>query len=651
MRSFLSCCLLAMLLTPIMGQPKTFLSHPPLRIAPEPEKRPRNAGPGYFVSAKIGDNENDGSEKHPWKTINHALQQLKAGDTLYLREGTYYEQIYLALVGTEKSPITIRAYPGEHAIVDGGWQEFFSSPETSWEPVGDHYRSRKTYKNIRNVIGSFGDSMIGLQTYYHKQDFLSKGEFVDWQDWDNRDKTDLKPIYLGPGLWYDHSSGHIHARLAHTHLPKPATNYRGVTDPRKVPMVLSPFNALPLMIDRAKHIRLQDITIRGGGYHTIKMAQAVDIVEDNVTVWCGTYGISSFGTGPFRFTHSGLYGNVAPWTFRGDGSKRDYPGRPHRNISRLNTHALLVIDSGRESSVYATPYNDFWEIDHSEFTDAHDALYLGAINLKFHHNLIENMQDDGIYLSPMYYRHRLEKTDPQLYIYQNVFRQQLTALAFGGPQPYSRDTVYIFRNLFDLRQPVPTGRPSAKRAEPGFSYGRILGDHGSPPWSNMRIYHNTFIQRGPARYADMETNGHTAAKLGREVFNNIFYHSARLPGFIGPNTEDKAVSDGNLYWSPTAKAGQKTTLFSRFRKSTKFTASKSLYPAGSTTHSIVVDPKFVSVQENAERNDYRLGKNSPALNSGVAIPKDWPDPIRKADAGQPDLGALPLGVKMWKVGR
>src|SRR5581483_156268 len=170
------------------------------------------------------------------------------------------------------------------------------------------------------------------------------------------------------------------------------------------------FQSIPLHVDGAKHVRFQDLVIRGAGYTAILLDQVEDVEFDNVTVWCGTYGIRASGTRSLRFVHSALYGSVAPWTFRSDGSKRDYPGSPHRNLSRLNTHALLEIESGRESSVYATPQNDLWEIAHSEFTDAHDGLYLGAINVNFHHNLIENLQDDGLYLSPMYLRHRLDKT-------------------------------------------------------------------------------------------------------------------------------------------------------------------------------------------------------------------------------------------------
>ena len=69
------------------------------------------------------------------------------------------------------------------------------------------------------------------------------------------DKTsDVKSVYCGPGLWYDPATQRIHARLAHTHLPKVA-NYQGVTDPRRVPLLVVPANSTPLFLDGARHLR------------------------------------------------------------------------------------------------------------------------------------------------------------------------------------------------------------------------------------------------------------------------------------------------------------------------------------------------------------------------------------------------------------
>lgn len=600
----------------------------------------------YYVDGTRGDDTASGSQDRPWRSAQTAVTRLKAGDTLVLRAGVYYERLYVALAGTEHKPITIRSAPGERVVIDGSLAEFFTQPATTWEPdpagVKDEYRTVRAYPNLRTVVAQFGDSMIGLQTYYHHQDLAAKSELVDWADWDKTRESDMRPIYLGPGLWYDSQSSRLHARFSHTHLPEIA-NYQGETDPRKLPLVVAPFNSVPLHVDGGEHLVFQDLEIRGGGYTTVVLDHATHCTFRNVTIWCGTYGIRASRTQHLHLDHSRLYGNLAPWSARADASKRDYPDRPHRNLSRLNTHALMEIEAGRESSVYFSPQNDHWHIEHCHLADAHDGVYLGGMNARFHHNLVENLQDDGLYLSPMYLRHKLDKTKPQIHVHENVFRQLLTAIAFGGTEPDADDEIYIYRNLFELRLPVFTARPSTRKAESSFSTGNLMGDHGSPPWPAIYFYHNTVVSQEQRRDADMSTTATSRAPQPHRVFNNIFWHVAKLPSFMPPTPAELVVSDGNVYWSSGTdeKVGQ--AMFERYRKSPAFAENQKLYAPGSSTNSRYAQPF-------ADPQVLQLQAGSPALDAGVSIPSEWLDPLRTRDKGLPDVGALPLGVDRSVIG-
>jgi hypothetical protein len=111
---------------------------------------------------------------------------------------------------------------------------------------------------------------------------------------------------------------------------------------------------------------------------------------------------------------------------------------------------------------------------------------------------------------------------------------------------------------------------------------------------------------------------------------------------LGPDPAENVIADGNLYWSPAA--GNAAGFFDRFRKSEQFAQSRQLYPRGSAAHCQVADPGFVKADADAAgQNDYRLQPGSPAIDAGVALPADWPDPLRDADAGVPDVGATPQG--------
>ena len=625
-------------------------SHPPLRSAPAPSNRPLADGPGFFVDARRGDDGNDGRKEKPWRTINHALLRVKAGDTLYLRGGTYHEHVTMSLVGRDMAPLTIRSFPGEQAILDGAFREFFEAPAAAWEPhgkSGGEYRSKRTYPNLRDVMGSFGDSLIGLHTYHHAKDLRAANELWDWEDWSNTKGSDIKPLYCGPGLWYDRDTGYIHVRLAQTHIAD-IVNYRGETDPRKLPLVIAPFRSVPLLLDGARQVRFQDLVIRGGGYDTIVLRQCADVEFDNVTVWCGTYGMRITGTHRLKLFRSALHGNVPPWTFRVDTSLRSYPGRPYRDLTRFGTHALLVPEAGREFEVFSLPINDDWEIAYCDFTDGHDGVYLGGVNVRFHHNRVFDLQDDGIYLSPMY--SRIGRGRAEIHCYQNFIGRCLTALAFGGPEKVTEDTVYLYRNVVDLRAPVQMGRPSVKQPKSRLAFGHVMSDHGSPPWSAMRIYHNTFIAHA-GRRSDMGLLGAAHADRPRRVFNNILLQLTALPRLTLPDADLNAQADGNLYGSLGLDAKQAANFFTKYRASPAFEKSKKGYPPGFEKNALVGDPRLVKIgAEKSATDDYRLQAGSPAVAAGVVLPADWPDPLRKQDKGRPDIGALPLRAQPLHVG-
>ena len=71
----------------------------------------------YYV-AKNGSDSNPGTEASPWLTISKAASTLTAGDTVYVKAGTYAEQVVPANSGSAGNYITYEAYPGDTVIVD-----------------------------------------------------------------------------------------------------------------------------------------------------------------------------------------------------------------------------------------------------------------------------------------------------------------------------------------------------------------------------------------------------------------------------------------------------------------------------------------------------------------------------------------------------
>lgn len=72
----------------------------------------------YYVSTG-GDDENAGTEEKPFRTMQKAAEIMAAGDTCFVRGGTYRETIKLKSSGVKDKPIRFIAWPKETVIVSG----------------------------------------------------------------------------------------------------------------------------------------------------------------------------------------------------------------------------------------------------------------------------------------------------------------------------------------------------------------------------------------------------------------------------------------------------------------------------------------------------------------------------------------------------
>ena len=74
-----------------------------------------------YVDGTNGSDTNNGlGLTTSWKTIQKAVSNAKPGDTIFVRSGTYNENIIVSISGTASSPITLTSYPGETVVLNGG---------------------------------------------------------------------------------------------------------------------------------------------------------------------------------------------------------------------------------------------------------------------------------------------------------------------------------------------------------------------------------------------------------------------------------------------------------------------------------------------------------------------------------------------------
>jgi parallel beta-helix repeat protein len=97
----------------------------------------------YYVATN-GLDSYPGTIDRPWRTIQKAANTVVAGDTVYIRGGTYHERVSFSRSGTASQYITFRNYPNETVIVDGS-VDF--SGTGRWEAYsGNIYRTKPDYQ-------------------------------------------------------------------------------------------------------------------------------------------------------------------------------------------------------------------------------------------------------------------------------------------------------------------------------------------------------------------------------------------------------------------------------------------------------------------------------------------------------------------------
>jgi hypothetical protein len=629
-----------------------FASHTPPRPLPIANNRPLAAGPAKFVDANKGNDDAAGTEQAPWKSLTHAVKQLKPSDTLYLRGGTYYEHVTI-----EHAPalITIRGYPGELAIIDGGLREFFESPATAWEEVKDgatgEFRSTKEYPILAtkpestNIMGNFGDSWIPLQGYKFLGDLRSDNPY-----WNVENKVGGESfVYCGPGLFFNTESNRIHCRLAHTKLPGlNEDNYRGETDPRKLPLVVTAgWGHSPLRVVGCSVIKLQDLVLRGSVTAALEIENCREIELSGLSIHGGNAAVRVVNTYGLLMCDSAVRGIAAPWTFRGS--------LKYRAVEARLFSANRWEPTGKDS-------RKFW-IQNCEFTDSVDGIFLGNVSdWVFRHNLVDNISDDGLFLTSGTAYDGSVVGGPGQVTY-NRFSRILTTFAFGVGHGRQRvlaegkkqtgEPITIQHNVFDFRRPVhyrwPNGPDDKQELD---SYGRFAGDHGGPAWEPMIISNNTILSGDPPRY-DYLTDGLGRAMghgTTRRVYNNIVCQTQGVVGSTLPDPNADFEGHHNLAWSMTD--GEKLApLFEKYRKSAAFEASKKKQGSGWTADDLFEPPGFVSYSADWRQiADVRIKPDSPAANSGWQKSLEPTARGKAVMVGAPYRGALAVDSQPWSVG-
>jgi hypothetical protein len=678
----------------------------------------------YYVSL-AGDDTNSGTDvTQPFRHVQRGVDELSApGDVLKIRGGTYVESVIVdGKVGdnNDSGLIRIESYEGELVRIDAGYRpedagaiRFRNTPNGLWRladgELGElgEYVSRLEFDwNKDNQLnrGAFVDVMpyTRLICYSNINDLRSTnerygrllegealdgplivdedGEFITVDVGMSTSKVKRPWVYMGPGIFHNPDDNRVHIRLAPTsHGVVGLSEYQGETDPNNLSLSLSRESTSTLTLRNCRHVALRDLSVRFGA-ETIRVQGCQGVQFDHVRIYAGGKGVELANTpqpvSDIVFSDCEFDGGVPPWFFRTDekGGYRfkDADGAPiQQNKLGAGTSGLLFAGPTDGASGI--------EIHHCEFSHGHDLQLVGD-DFRFHHNWVDNMQDDALAVG-----FGLNSGD----IFCNVITRCQTAMSFAGSVvggPYR-----IFRNLFDLRQPVaairlrPANDLDANDGQtPPFRFGQMYKGSDDVDDGPIDFFQNTCLLKAQAGKAAFQLYHPSIPDGPRRSFNNIIVDIEPFPltqkrttAFVPTFVPGPWPSDGNCYFrigpffdnaGPDRSGllrhegftfGGKTfppALYedlSEFRAPADgsapsyFAESKVFYSPGYEGNSVDTDPAFRTFQPGGEwdaDDDLRLRENSLAKNAGVvlsAFPVSPPiiDPFGPP-SGRPDMGCF-----------
>ena len=141
------------------------------------QKQQLNSDKKIFYVATNGIDSNPGTFEQPFKTIQKAASVLKAGETVYIRKGTYRENIRPQNSGTKGNSINYVAFAGEEVVVSaleelGDWETHDGSiVKTQWKSQFEEGNNAIFYNGKMMVEARWPNlpSNMGVETVSRKE--------------------------------------------------------------------------------------------------------------------------------------------------------------------------------------------------------------------------------------------------------------------------------------------------------------------------------------------------------------------------------------------------------------------------------------------------------------------------------------------------
>lgn len=467
-----------------------------------------------FYASPGSEDEGDGSLTSPWRSLSTAVENLRAGDTLFLRGGIYHESdIFLELEGRPDAKIVIRSYPGERATI-------VSIDNDSVAQFAKPWRIADAEKQIWELDSSIEEPCMA---------WLMNEDLLLWRYATFEDFTSewLSGRYCGPGIFQEDDKLFLRIATEETKddpEARPASTFPADMDGYRKSLRFTT-GETNLSLEACSNVEISDIDFHGGSFACVNITdESRHISIKNCTFRFSVYGLIIQSQCEDVSVSDCMFCNGFPDNSRwGDIKNGDPPP-----LEEFNSCAVAIEESRRVT------------VDRNLFRRCFQAMTLDATDASIRDNKLLRPHE-SILISP--------RTTAE--ISGNVILHALEAFSLvGGTNGDKPGKVFLHHNIVDM-----SGLRFVERQGNFGEFHRtrttgwdFIGSHDCDDTCDeavFLIYNNTVIGGAGSGESGWNSAG-TPLRSSYEnhvEYNNIFVSHAT--GLLDPSAGKSA---GNAVW-------------------------------------------------------------------------------------------------------
>jgi len=459
--------------------------------------------------------------------IQNAIKKAKPEDIIYLNSGLYFESVVI-----QNSNITIKASPGEKAIITSAYPEYYNH-NIKWTKSEErtHPRTKKKYSIYTAPYPRYA-------TFKKSMRYVSYAYVADAQDnlfFTYRDATSFKYQFAAQdevrGVFFDRDKIFLAAEI------DPNLESLFVSNRR----IIELYQASNFILDGGPD---KAITLKNGGRYGIIINQLKGKASEikNVKIINCHSGI--FVNQLLSGTLS-VSGNVCvqqleelPWNFQKYGATKDL-GIKSGDLSKIKSSEGLSV-THMETSAICVSANKGGKviIDNNRIYGYFNGIVSTTNDVDISNNVLSDIRDDAI---------EIEGDTPN-----NIIRGNDINCSFVGISltPIRKGPVYIYNNRITMNYSKIVWNQSYRTGEKTYKNVKTLKFTGlteTDVTKDVHLYNNIFFSiddvlnigsRSNPRYNPQSTT----------FYNNIFITNGKVSGSYG-KPSDGIIYKGNVFYA------------------------------------------------------------------------------------------------------